>query len=141
MKKLLFLVAAILLLWRLPIAYADTTVFTDTYTGTKTVKSTGITVTPTGVRVTYILDNQSYGIAVGTPIYSYGKLHIDPELIVRPSDNSQLALGLALGYDYQPWPYLPLRLTPQVGILTDITGGYGGHQTLPFVGASLSIGF
>ena len=138
MKKLLVILAALLALSIT--VYADTTV-TVANDGSKTVKSTGITATPTGVRVTYILDRQSYGIAVGTPIYSYGKLHIDPEIVVSPNDGSQLALGLALGYDYHPWPYLPICLTPQIGILTDITGGYGGHQTLPFIGASISIGF
>jgi hypothetical protein len=107
-------------------------------------RSFGYQVVANGVRATYILDKHDYGVAIGAPMWngaSYGfpQVHCDALGIFKPSDDTQLAAGFAVGCDFQPVKNTGLTISPLVGILTDITVGAYGRQTLPFVGLSVKL--
>ena len=107
-------------------------------------KSMGIQPVADGIRITYVADQKSYGVALGAPIwngsqYGFPQLHSDALAIIRPGDNTQLAAGFAVGYDLHPIPNNPLVLSPLVGVLTDVSASTYGRKTLPFVGISIKL--
>lgn len=139
MKTVLILLGVLLMLSSC--IYADEP-GTVTYKSGGTVKSSYIGVGASGIRVAYILDRQNYAVSVGTTFFSIGNLNAQYMTIISPENNSQLAAGFALGYDYAPFKGKAIAISPLIGLMTNLTAGYNGNigACRPFIGFSLRLG-
>ncbi len=154
MKKVLVLLSLLVLCSAVyadnPVIQVDKSTQTITYSVGRVqalrverpMKSSNITVNASGVRLIYLADHEGNSIALGSPIWAKGKLHIDWLGIVRPSDGTQIAAGAGICYDWTPLWYVPLTFSPLVGIKTDITNAPGsGRMTGITFGIEAKIGF
>lgn len=104
-----------------------------------TPKSSGFSVTGSGVDFTYLYDGSNYGIAAGTKIGGKDRWIAQTWLDYQPDNSGQLGISVTLGYKIPVTE--DIYVTPLVGVMQALTTVDGTKPFKGVFGGSFHISF